>query len=40
MNHVAHSEASKIARHMEADLKGKLDGLISQNHKLESDLRR
>lgn len=40
MNHVAHSEASKIAKATEANLKGKLDDMEVANTKLETELRR
>lgn len=40
MNHLAHSEASKTAKTVEANLKGKVDDLEITNGKLESELRR
>ena len=40
MNHVAHSEASKVARATEANLKEKLDDLEMTNQKLEAELRK
>lgn len=40
MNHVAHSEASKIAKNTELALKGKLDDMDVANGKLEAELRR
>jgi hypothetical protein len=40
MNHLAHSEASKHAKHTEATLKGKLDYMDVANGKLEAELRR
>ena len=40
MNHLAHSEASKVAKHTEATLKGKLDDMDVTNGKLEAELRR
>ncbi|KAJ8501719.1 hypothetical protein ONZ45_g12058 [Pleurotus djamor] len=40
MNHVAHSEANRISKHMEADLKGKLDGLVNHNRQLDAELRK
>jgi hypothetical protein len=40
MNHLAHSEASKLAKANEANLKGKIDDLDVTNGKLEAELRR
>ncbi|KAJ7581586.1 hypothetical protein C8J56DRAFT_957779 [Mycena floridula] len=40
MNHVAHSEASKHAKNVEASLKNKLDDFEATNGKLEAELRR
>ncbi|KZP34014.1 hypothetical protein FIBSPDRAFT_810514 [Athelia psychrophila] len=40
MNHVAHSEASKIAKTTEANLKAKLDDMDVTTGKLEAELRR
>ncbi|KAJ7182806.1 hypothetical protein C8R43DRAFT_13386 [Mycena crocata] len=40
MNHVAHSEASRTAKNVEATLKTKLDDLEITNSKLEAELRR
>jgi len=40
MNHLAHSEASKLAKSAEATLKGKLDDMDVANGKLEAELRR
>ncbi|KAL0958975.1 hypothetical protein HGRIS_014287 [Hohenbuehelia grisea] len=40
MNHIAHSEASKLSKSIEANLKGKLDHLESTNERLETELRR
>ncbi|KAJ7472407.1 hypothetical protein B0H11DRAFT_2038898, partial [Mycena galericulata] len=40
MNHVAHSEASRTAKNVEATLKTKLDDLEIMNSKLEAELRR
>ena len=40
MNHLAHSEASKLAKNTEATLKGKLDDMDVANGKLEAELRR
>ncbi len=40
MNHVAHSEASKTAKHTENSLKGKLDDMEISMGKLEAELRR
>ncbi|KAJ7769689.1 hypothetical protein DFH07DRAFT_282189 [Mycena maculata] len=40
MNHVAHSEASRTAKNVEATLKTKLDDLEIMNSKLEGELRR
>ncbi|KAL4247460.1 hypothetical protein ABKN59_008609 [Abortiporus biennis] len=39
MNHVAHSEATKHARKVEADLKDKLDEVENAKNKLENELR-
>lgn len=40
MNHVAHSEATKHARQMEASLKARLDETESSLGKVEAELRR
>ncbi|KAJ7621302.1 hypothetical protein FB45DRAFT_139103 [Roridomyces roridus] len=40
MNHVAHSEASKFAKNVEANLKAKLDDFEIMTNKLDSELRR
>ncbi|KAJ7705570.1 hypothetical protein B0H17DRAFT_1156867 [Mycena rosella] len=40
MNHVAHSEASRLAKNVEATLKTKLDDLELTNNKLDAELRR
>lgn len=40
MNHLAHSEASRNAKAVEANLKGKLDDVEETNEKLESELRK
>ncbi|KAJ6598263.1 hypothetical protein DFH09DRAFT_971871, partial [Mycena vulgaris] len=40
MNHVAHSEASRMAKNVEATLKTKLDDLELMNNKLDAELRR
>jgi len=40
MNHLAHSEASKNAKTVEANLKVKLDALETTNGTLETELRR
>jgi hypothetical protein len=40
MNHVAHSEASKAAKLMEASLKGRIDDMEITTAKLEGELRR
>ncbi|KAJ7220629.1 hypothetical protein GGX14DRAFT_675434 [Mycena pura] len=40
MNHVAHSESSRLAKNVEATLKTKLDELETTNGKLETELRR
>jgi len=40
MNHLAHSEASRNAKTVEANLKGKLDEVETTNDKLESELRK
>lgn len=40
MNHLSHSEASKNAKTVEANLKVKLDALETTNGTLESELRR
>ncbi|KAJ7267276.1 hypothetical protein C8J57DRAFT_362819 [Mycena rebaudengoi] len=40
MNHVAHSEASRFAKSVEATLKSKLDDLELMNGKLEAEVRR
>lgn len=40
MNHLAHSEASKIAKNTEATLKAKIDDMDVANGKLEAELRR
>lgn len=38
MNHLAHSEASRNAKTVEANLKGKVDDLEITNEKLEAEL--
>jgi hypothetical protein len=40
MNHLAHSEASKIAKNNEATLKAKIDDMDVTHGKLEAELRR
>lgn len=40
MNHFAHSEASKNAKNVEANLKGKLDDMEMNIGKLEAELQR
>ncbi|KAJ7489199.1 hypothetical protein FB451DRAFT_1522670 [Mycena latifolia] len=40
MNHVAHSEASRMAKNVEATLKTKIDDLELTNGKLDAELRR
>jgi hypothetical protein len=40
MNHMAHSDATRMAKGLEASLKGKLDDLESKVSKLETDLGR
>lgn len=40
MNHVAHSEASKAAKLMEANLRGRIDDMEITTAKLEVELRR
>jgi hypothetical protein len=40
MNHLAHSEASKVAKANEATLKAKIDDLDVANSKLDAELRR
>jgi hypothetical protein len=40
MNHLAHSEASKMAKTVEANLKAKLDDAEITNGKLEVEIRR
>jgi len=40
MNHLAHSEASKLAKNTETTLKGKLDDMDVANSKLDAELRR
>ena len=40
MNHLAHSEASKVWKNAEAHLKGKLDDMDIAHGKLEAELRR
>jgi len=39
MNHFAHSEATKMARNVEATLKGKLDDMELTVSKLEAELK-
>ncbi|KAJ7100746.1 hypothetical protein B0H15DRAFT_459902 [Mycena belliarum] len=40
MNHVAHSESSRLAKNVEATLKTKIDDLELMNSKLDAELRR
>ena len=40
MNHLAHSEASKQAKHTETTLRGKVDDMDVANSKLEAELRK
>jgi hypothetical protein len=40
MNHVAHSEASKAAKVIESNLKGRIDDMEITTAKLEAELRR
>ncbi|KAJ7054149.1 hypothetical protein C8F01DRAFT_1324441 [Mycena amicta] len=40
MNHVAHSEASRLAKSVEANLKTKLDDIDLMNSKLDAELKR
>ncbi|KAJ7097652.1 hypothetical protein C8R44DRAFT_368955 [Mycena epipterygia] len=40
MNHVAHSESSRMAKNVEATLKSKLDDIEITNNKLDAELRR